>query len=130
MANVPPQPWGSLTFRTEERAEAVVLSPSGEVDLGTAPALRSSLKAILEDGHNAIVDLGAITYIDSTGIKVVFDMHRLFLERGRRVVLAEPATVVRKVMEIVGLEKAVPVYASLDAALQSFHTSPWPPQSS
>lgn len=123
MADAPAHSWGSLKFRTEKRAEAVVLVPSGEVDLGTAPALRSSLEAILEDGHNAIVDLGGITYIDSTGIKVVLDMHRLFLERGRRIAFAKPATIVRKVLEIVGLEKAVPVYASLDAALHAFRGS-------
>jgi anti-sigma B factor antagonist len=121
MSDVAPSPWGAFKCRTEERSEAVVLFPAGEVDLGTAPVLWSSLKAILEDGQNVIVSLRELTYIDSTGIKVILDIHRLFLTRGQRMVLAEPAPLVQRVMDIVGLKDTIPLYQSFESALQSFH---------
>jgi anti-anti-sigma factor len=119
--------WEALTFRREERPEGIVLFPSGEVDLASAPALWAHLRAILEDGLHVIVSLRGVTYIDSTGIKTLLDIHRMFVERGQRFALSEPAPVVRKVMEIAGLERAIPVHASLEAALESFRPSVPPP---
>ncbi len=72
-----------------------MLHPSGEVELATSPILESSLKAILEDGHNVIVNLGGMVCIDSTGIKALLDVRRPSLKRWQRLVLAAPAGVVR-----------------------------------
>lgn len=111
--------WQSLSFRTEERPGAVVLHPSGEVDIATVSSLWSMLKAAGAGGRHVVVMLGKITYIDSTGIKAFLDVHRLFEERAQRLVLAEPTAVVRKVIEITALEKVIPVYASLEQAVGS-----------
>jgi anti-sigma B factor antagonist len=113
--------WESLTCRTEERGEAVVLHPSGEVDLATVSSLWSMMKSAGEDGRHVIVTLNEITYIDSTGIKALLDVHRLLRQRSQRLVLADPTSMVRKVIEITALEKVIPVYASLEEAMQSLH---------
>ena len=111
--------WESLSFRTEERREAAVLHPAGEVDLATVSSLWSMLKSLGEGGRPVIVDLSAITYIDSTGIKALLDVHRLFQQRAQRLVLADPTSTVRKVIQITALEKVIPVYASLEQAVES-----------
>jgi anti-sigma B factor antagonist len=110
--------WPALTFKTEERREAVVLHPAGEVDLATVSSLWSMLKSMSEGGRPVIVSLSGITYIDSTGIKALLDGHRLFQQRAQRLVLADPTSMVRKVIEITALEKVIPVYASLEQALE------------
>jgi anti-sigma B factor antagonist len=111
--------WQALAFRTEERPEAIVLHPSGEVDLSTVSSLWSMLKSAGEDGRSVIVMLSGVTYIDSTGIKAFLDVHRLFRQRAQRLVLADPTSMVRKVIEITALEKIIPVYPSLDKAVTS-----------
>lgn len=118
--------WDSLTCRTEDRGEAVVLHPSGEVDLATVSNLWAMMKSAGEDGRHVIVTLNEITYIDSTGIKALLDVHRLLRQRSQRLVLADPTSMVRKVIEITALEKVIPVYASLEEAVQSLHAPAGP----
>jgi anti-sigma B factor antagonist len=120
--------WDSLTCRTEDRGEAVVLHPSGEVDLATVSNLWAMMKSAGEDGRHVIVTLNEITYIDSTGIKALLDVHRLLRQRSQRLVLADPTSMVRKVIEITALEKVIPVYASLEEAMQSLQTPAAPEQ--
>jgi anti-sigma B factor antagonist len=111
--------WGALQCRTETRAEAVVVVPSGEVDLGTVPVLSSALQVVLDGGHHAVILLKELKYIDSTGIKAILDVHRMFAEHGRRLMLADPPAVIRRVLDIVGIEKVIEVYPSIDSALAS-----------
>jgi len=96
----------------------------GEVDLATVPILWSNLKAMLED------NLNGIQYIDSVGIQALLNAYRFFIRRGQRVVLAEPSPILHMLLlEISGLEKAIPVFASVAAALASLRSPdvalPW-----
>ena len=118
--------WPSLTFRSEEQSGTVVLHPSGEVDLATVSALWANLRAAGEGGRDIVVTMSGITYIDSTGIKALLDVHRLLEKRAPRMVLAEPSSVVRKIIEITALEKVIPVYASGEEAVQSLRVSAEP----
>jgi anti-anti-sigma factor len=120
--------WPSLMFRTEEQPGVVVLHPSGEVDLATVSALWARLKAAGEGGRDVVVTMGGITYIDSTGIKALLDVHRLLEKHAQRMVLAEPSNVARKIIEITALEKVIPVYASSEEAVQSLRTAAEPEQ--
>jgi len=115
--------WGALQCRTETRPEAVVVVPSGEVDLGTVPVLSSALRIVLDGNRDAIILLNELKYIDSTGIKTILDVHRAFTEHGRRLILADPPAIIRRVLDIVGLEKVMPIHPSLDSALASCSVS-------
>ncbi len=113
----------SLTCALERTAEAMLVRAVGEVDLATIPTLWSSLTAIREDHLNVIVDLNGIQFIDSAGIQALLDAHRLFIQRGQRLVLAEPSPIFRMLLrEIAGLEQAVPVFTTVAAARASFRS--------
>jgi len=88
----------------ERTAEAMLLRPVGEVDLGTVPMLWSNLKAMLEDNLNVIVDLKGIQHIDS-GIKALRTLISFSFQRGQRFVVSEPNAICRKLF---GAEKTHP----------------------
>ena len=73
----------------QEAAFAVHADPpwllhlSGELDLATAPALSVALEDPIRLGGTIGLDLTELTYMDSTGIRVIFDTVRLLGERGR-----------------------------------------------
>jgi anti-anti-sigma factor len=79
-----------------------------------------------EDHLNVIVDLRAILGIDSAGMHAFLDMHQLFIQCGQRLVLAEPSPMVRTRLEVAGLEKAMPIFASVAEALASFRSAAVP----
>ena len=115
-------PVDGLEWIIERTSEAMVARPVGEVTLATVPLLWSNLRAMREDNLNVIVDLKAILGIDSAGIHTLLDLHQLFIQCGQRLVLAEPRPLVRALLEDGGLDKAIPVFASVAAALASFRS--------
>jgi anti-anti-sigma factor len=58
---------------------------SGEVDLGAAPMIRSRIKALLRDESTAgiVVDLSAVSFIDSSGIGVLIGCRRIAADRDK-----------------------------------------------
>ncbi len=117
-------PVATLACVLERTSEATIVRAVGEIDLATIPTLWSSLTALLEDHPNIVVDLNGVQYIESAGMQALLDAHRLFIESGQRLVLAEPSRIFRMLLrEIAGLEQAIPVFTSVAAALASFRSS-------
>lgn len=48
---------------------AVVLRVRGDVDLSTAPVVRTALRAAAGHGHDVVVDLGALASMDGSGFR-------------------------------------------------------------
>ena len=85
----------------------VVLRVSGEIDIQTSPLLDDHLQRVLAEGASSItVDLGGVTFLDSTGLSVLIaGLKRCQTEAGDlRVVSPRPN--VRKVFEVTGLTDA------------------------
>jgi anti-sigma B factor antagonist len=90
---------------------------SGEVDVATAPALREHLNgAIDRSSGEVIVDLLAVTFIDSTALGVLIGAQERCKEHGTdlRIVLKEARIV--KVFEITGLTGLFSIYSTIAEA--------------
>jgi anti-anti-sigma factor len=77
---------------------------SGEIDLSTRDQLRQPLGAL--DG-TVIVDLAAVTFIDSSGIGVLAFQHGRLAEDGGRLTIREPSPIARHALEIVGMGEII-----------------------
>jgi anti-sigma B factor antagonist len=94
-----------------------VVTPAGEIDLASAPKLKSSLVELLDDGFRQFVlDLSAVRYLDSTGLGVLIAFSRRLTGDGQ-VVLAEAPESVLGLLELTGLDSQFPTYASVEEAL-------------
>jgi anti-sigma B factor antagonist len=85
-----------------------LLHLSGELDLCSAPALTIALEGPTKRGGTIGLELAELTYMDSTGIHVILNTVRLLGERGR-VVLFNPSPLVRRLIEICGLDGMIDV---------------------
>jgi anti-anti-sigma factor len=93
-----------------DRADEVVVSVEGEVDMATAPQLTEALGAALESGRTVVVDVAEMTFIDSQGIKALVDAHKLAgSEPLGRLVVRSPRPQVRKMLEITGLDTRIAI---------------------
>ncbi|MGQ0465236.1 MAG: STAS domain-containing protein [Sporichthyaceae bacterium] len=77
---------------------------SGEVDLATAPRLRTALEEAAGAGGRITVDLRAVRYLDSAGMAALFE----FSTHGMSVRVA-PGSIVARVLEISGLANVATV---------------------
>jgi anti-anti-sigma factor len=84
----------------EKSAEGLVLS--GELDSHTAPILEAEL-ARLDDQSDVTLDLSALSFIDSSGLRVIISSHQARSDRGERLVLAPISDAVRRLLEITSL---------------------------
>lgn len=77
----------------------------GEIDVATSPRLRKELTSLMERGARRIIlDLGAMTFIDSSGLGVLVGaLRRLREQGGDAIVLRGLQEPVRRVFEITGL---------------------------
>jgi anti-sigma B factor antagonist len=92
----------------------------GEVDMTNSQPIGERLRGLMTNRSVAlIVDLGPTTYLDSSGITLLFG---LFEELRRRqqdlhVVVPEGSPIGR-VLSITGLDQVVPVHPTLEIALE------------
>jgi anti-sigma B factor antagonist len=111
---------GSFSTRVEKRrGDADVLTVCGEVDLATAPLLRETLQALIEDGSGpVVVDLSEVPFMDSSGVHVLVESHRALVSRNRRLAVAcRPHGQIHKLLALVGLLDLLTVHRSLGSAV-------------
>jgi anti-anti-sigma factor len=104
-----------LTARRE--GTAVVLVIDGELDMDTVGPLSAGLESAARDsaeGGAVVLDLAGVTFADSTTVNVLL-LARSVL--GRRLRVARPSGFVQRLFSVIGLEEALPVYASVPDAL-------------
>ena len=89
---------------------ARVLAVAGELDLYTAPQLRTALDRELDGGARALVlDLTATTFMDSTALGVLIAALKALEPSGGRLVVATSRPSIVKTLAITGLDRAVAV---------------------
>jgi anti-sigma B factor antagonist len=83
---------------------APVLVVSGELDVYEAPAFRSELFSIIDEGHpRVVVDCSGMAFIDSAGLAALVDAHRRVAANDGQLVLRGVRPSSRRIFEITDL---------------------------
>jgi anti-anti-sigma factor len=103
----------------EQRDRVLVTRISGEIDLSNAGQVgREVIEAVPHDGSGVVLDLTATTYLDSSGIRLLFDLaQRLHARRQQLMLVVTDQALVRRVIVLTKLDDAVPLHASVDDAI-------------
>src|SRR5215204_3593103 len=92
-----------------------VLSVTGEIDAFTSPALDRELEWVLADGaSNVVVDMGEVSFVDSTALRVLLDAMPRFSRRGGDLVLVSDDRRILRTLEIIGLDTKFKVEPRLE----------------
>jgi stage II sporulation protein AA (anti-sigma F factor antagonist) len=95
---------GSYDVTLAERDGETVVVMAGEVDLHAAAPLWDAFRRILDGQERLLLDMTAVTFIDSSGVNVLL---RAYDELGRRegaVVLLSPSATALRVLKMAGVE--------------------------
>ena len=88
---------------TVDRSPDGTLVLSGELDLATAHVLQSVLDQGTADA-DITLDMSGLDFMDSTGIKLIITAARR-LEGGNRLILRSPAAPIRRVLDLVQIDR-------------------------
>jgi len=97
---------GTITVETQEGRTVVVLA--GEIDAALREEASASMGLALISGAPVVIDSSPATFIDSSGLAFVLQLHLAAREAGIPVTLHDPGRVLRDVLEMVGLSDELP----------------------
>ena len=104
----------TLGIRTTAADDQCVIVIAGELDVCTAPELRSELNALIEAGCiNMIVDLDDVTFMDSSALGVLIGALRRVRERAGTLRIVCSREEVLGLFRITGLDTVFPIVADL-----------------
>lgn len=95
----------------------LVVALSGEIDLDRAPAVRRQLLDCVKRQQDVLVDLSAVTYIDSSGIASLVEALQWATRRGSALSLVAVSPQALRVFELARLDKVFSIHPDIDAAL-------------
>ena len=100
--------------------DIVQLRLSGRLDLQGSQAIGESFAtAATTSKGKIIVDLSAVTFLASVGIRLLLTSARAQANRGGKLVLAAPQPSVRKVLEAAGVDQLIGLAADVESARAS-----------
>ncbi|MBO3088355.1 STAS domain-containing protein [Cellulomonas dongxiuzhuiae] len=105
---------------TEDVGVRTVVRVAGEVDVASADRLRERIALLLSGGRtDLVVDLTAVTFMDSTGLGLLVGTLKRVRIAGGRLDLVVDSERLLKVFRITGLTQVFTIHGTLDAALAS-----------
>ena len=79
---------------------------TGDIDLTSSSRVREALLSIANGGeHRVVVDLGNVTFMDSTGLSALVAARKRFGTIDGEIILRSPSPNVLRVLEISGLTR-------------------------
>ena len=90
----------------ERRDGAVHIALSGELDISTAPQLEDDLRRVEAERPECIVlDLRQLSFMDSTGLRLLIMADARAREEGRRLVIGRGNEMIQRVMRLTRLDE-------------------------
>jgi anti-sigma B factor antagonist len=106
-----------MTDAIREIDGTLVVMLSGEIDLDRAPAVRRQLLDCVKCQKDVLVDLKAVTYIDSSGIASLVEALQWAKRRGTDLRLVAVSQQAMRVFELARLDKVFVIHPDVDTAL-------------
>lgn len=105
-----------LDVKNEEKG--ILVSVAGRMDAVSSPEFEKELARLIDEGNvNFVIDLAALDYISSSGLRSVLATAKKLKGRNGRILLASLQTVVKEVFEISGFSTIIPIYESVEEAM-------------
>lgn len=111
------------------QGRTLVASIAGEFDLNIADRVRGALDTAIDanpEVRRMIVDMGSVSFIDSSGAGVLFGRHKRLAARGGGLVIANPSLQVRRALDLLGAGQLMQVFDTVERALSGLgEVSTW-----
>lgn len=111
-------------FTVEVIGGVPVLATPDEIDLNNAAEMAALLEATAQGDGTLVVDMSRTRFCDSAGLHVLVRAHSRAQALGGELLLVRPATPVRRVFAITGIDRLILHFSRLDEALAHAPVAP------
>lgn len=100
---------GQLTIRSDRDGVVHTICVTGELDLATAKELQLELERVeTTDAESIILDLSGLTFMDSTGVRLLIAAHHRSRSDSNRLALLRGGPAIQRVLQLSGVETLLP----------------------
>ena len=111
-----------LIIAVRRRRGHVLVTVSGEIDIATAGQLRGRLEGPAGSGQQVIIDFSRVSFLDAAGAGVLAAAAARAAARGGSLRLAAAGRQVRRVLALTGLDRSIPLAATVAEARASLRS--------
>jgi anti-sigma B factor antagonist len=105
-----PEPFA---VEVQRRGAVAIVQPRGELDLVTVETLRAELDGV-KSTERLVLDLRGLSFLDSTGLRLLVTLHRRAQRDGLQLTVVAPAPPVDRAIQLCGLDQELPFVAAVD----------------
>jgi len=99
-----------LTITVSKEGGETVVALEGELDVHTMAQFGERVTDLTQDSHvQLVVDLAGLEFVDSTGLGALIGTMARVQRSGGDMALRSPAPAVRRTIEVMRLERALPI---------------------
>jgi anti-sigma B factor antagonist len=102
-----------MNIEITEASPFRVVSLTGDVDLHSSPQARQAILDVLKASMPILVDLSAVSYMDSSGVASLVEGYQAARKQGIEFGLVAPAAAAMNVLKLARLDKVFPIHLSL-----------------
>jgi anti-sigma B factor antagonist len=93
-----------FSIDTERAGDAIVVTPTGEIDLVTVPEVRSTLGQAADAARRVVLDLRQVTFMDSSGLRLLVEAQQLAEQDGFTLAVVRGPASLERLFEVTGLD--------------------------
>lgn len=106
-----------MQYDTRTAGTYTILELRGEVDLSCSPDARKQILQCLDAGRHLLIDLAAVSYIDSSGVASLVEGYQTAKKKSLRFGLVGVSSAAMGVLQLARLDKVFPIHASVEERL-------------
>ncbi|KJS34253.1 MAG: anti-anti-sigma factor [Rhodospirillaceae bacterium BRH_c57] len=106
-----------MSVSVSNRGGAHIVTLAGEIDLQTSPQVRDAVLDSLRQGGAVVIDMGGISYIDSSGVASLVEGFQVARRQGVAFILAAVSPAAMRVLQLARLDKVFAFQPDVDTAL-------------
>jgi len=107
-----------MTVEVSQHEGFMLVKLTGSIDGKTAPAVQEQLRPVFDGSGNVVMDMTAVDYMSSAGLRLLLLVYRDFTARRRKLVLAGLSPEIRLVMQHTGFLGFFSLADTVDQAQQ------------
>ena len=108
-----------MEIKNYEKDEVSVVALIGNLDTSTSPEAEAKVNELLDGGaRKMVIDLEKTDYLSSSGLRVFLGAAKRMMASGGKVVLCNPNSLVKEILEHSGFDSIIEIKPSLDEALE------------
>ena len=106
-----------MEIQIEDRLPYKIVRLAGDVDLHSSPKAREAILDCLKQKMPLLVELSAVTYMDSSGVASLVEGYQTAKRQGLEFGLVAVAQSAMNVLKLARLDKVFPIHVSLEEHL-------------